>query len=576
MRRYIRKRLQRLFRNPGIEIEPDEIFLDSSNLPDFDRNQFEGRIEKPIKKEIVIKLAAVFLLIFMAVVWKTWVLQGISGEAYNIQSEMNRLRHGLIFSERGIVYDRNDVELVWNIPNAEDGFATRSYMEENGFSHILGYITYPLKDSKGIFYQPEYIGIEGVEYQYDHILQGDNGLKIIEANARDEIQSESVIRPPRDGNNITLALDSRLQIKLHEIIADVARSSRFDGGVGIIMNVNNGEILALTNYPEYNSNVLSEGGPVSDIESYLNSTNKPFLNRAISGVYTPGSIVKPFIGIGALNEGVVTPTTEILSTGVLTIPNPFNDELVSSFKDWKAHGYVDLREAIAVSSNIYFYQVGGGYETQEGIGIENIERYVRMFGIGNITNIDLPAEAVGTIPSPSWKEENFPGDIWRIGDTYHTSIGQYGFQVTPIQMVRAIATFSNGGILVEPTVLLNNGKETIEKRIPIDEAHFDVIKEGMRQAVMSGTAVALNFEEVAIAAKSGTAEVGADNEYVNSWTTGYFPYENPEYAFIILMDKAPEGTLTGSVSAAQRLFRFIIENTPEYYGGEPLEENIQE
>ncbi len=568
MLRGIRKRIQAVFRRPGIEIEPDEIFLDSSNLPEFDRNQFEGRIEQPIRQGIVLKLGVLFFIVFAVMLFKTWELQAVEGEAYSVQSEINRLNHGLIFSERGVIFDRNGIELAWNVPSQEDGFARRAYYGDEGFAHILGYVSYPLKDAKGVFYQPDHIGIEGVEYQFNEVLRGNNGLKIIETNARNEVQSESVIVPPEDGSNVTLALDVRLQSKLYDVIAEIATNSGFDGGAGIIMDVYSGEIIALTNFPEYDPNILAEGGPSEIIASYVEDENKPFLNRAITGLYAPGSTVKPFVALAALSEDIITPEKEILSTGSLVLPNPFAPDNPSIFRDWKAHGYTDMREAIAVSSDVYFYEIGGGFEDQEGLGIANIERYIRMFGIGNITNVDLPSEAVGTVPSPRWKEEVFPGDPWRVGNTYHTAIGQYGFQVTPIQIIRATAALANGGKLVEPTVLLETKEDTIERQISIDQDYFKVAQEGMREAVTYGTAVALNFEELPIAAKTGTAEVGAQNEDIHSWIAGYFPYEEPQYAFLILMDKASSGTLTGSVAAAQRLFRYIIDEMPELYGGE--------
>jgi penicillin-binding protein 2 len=561
-----------MFRKSGIEIEPDEIFLDSSNLPEFDRNQFEGRIEQPIRRGIVIKLGAIFLIIVSVMLFRTWELQAVEGEAYKIQSEINRLRHGLIFSERGVIFDKNGIELAWNEPSESDTFARRAYYPEKGFAHVLGYLSYPLKDTYGIFYQPEYVGIEGVEYEFNDELKGSNGLKIIEANARNEIESESTILPAQDGNNLTLSIDARVQEKLYEIISDVADSSGFRGGAGVIMDVHSGEILALTNYPEYDPNVLAEGGPAEVIASYVEHEGTPFLNRAISGLYAPGSTVKPIVALAALNENIIAPEKEILSTGSLVFPNPFDPENPTVFRDWKAHGYTDMREAIAVSSDVYFYEIGGGFEEQEGLGIDNIERYIRMFGIGNVTDIDLPSEAVGSIPSPRWKEQNFPGDPWRIGNTYHTSIGQYGFQITPIQMVRATAALANGGRLIQPSVIQHSAEETIEKRIPIPEANFKVIQDGMRLAVTDGTATALNFYELPMAAKTGTAEVGVNKESVHSWITGYFPYESPQYAFAIIMDTAPQGTLTGSVAVAQRFFRHLIDELPDVWGGEPKEE----
>jgi penicillin-binding protein 2 len=561
-----RRKIRNIFKKPDTEIAPDEIFLDSSNLPDFDRNQFEGRIEKPISKKTITKLGFFFVFIFVVMISKVWILQIEEGEAYTIQSELNRLRHGLIFSERGVILDRNGVELAWNIPSESDFFARRKYIEEGGFSHLLGYVSYPLKDSSGVYYQPDYIGIEGVESEYNELLSGENGLKIIETDALGNIESEGVIRPPKDGTSITLTVDSELQTALHEILGKISKESRFVGGAGVVMDIKNGEILALTSYPEYDSNVLSEGGPEDEIDSYVGNSGKPFLNRATTGLYTPGSIVKPFVAIGALNEGIIKPETKILSTGSLILPNPFDEDKPSIFKDWKAHGYTNMREAIAVSSDVYFYEIGGGFEDQKGLGIENIERYMRIFGIGNATNIDLPSEAVGVIPNPDWKQENFPGDPWRIGNTYHTSIGQYGFQLTPLQAVRATGAIASEGVLVEPHVLKIHEGGVIKKNIPISKDYFTIAKEGMRLAVTEGTAIGLWRPEVDVAAKTGTAQVGVKNEYVNSWIIGFFPYDKPQYAFAILMERAPAGTLVGSVAAARDMFDWIVENKPEYVG----------
>lgn len=475
---------------------------------------------------------------------------------------MNRLKHALIFSERGVVYDRNGVELAWNVPDENDSFAHRRYIEKSGFSHVLGYLNYPKKDKSNIYYQDRFVGVDGLEKTYNQTLSGDNGLKIIEANALSIVQSESIIRPPENGVNVTLSIDSRVQSKFHTLIADTARESRFEGGSGVIMNIETGEILAMASYPEYDSGILTEGKENNRIAEYIQDERKPFLNRVINGLYTPGSIVKPFIAIAALNEGTISPEKEILSTGSISLQNPYFPDLFTVFKDWKAHGYVDMQRAIAVSSNVYFYTVGGGFEDQEGVGIEQIERYVRMFGLGEETGINFGDEDIGTIPSPLWKKENFEGADWTVGNTYHTSIGQYGFQVTPIQMVRAIAAIASDGKLVEPTIDVNAKTESEEIRIPGE--HFRVIKEGMREAVVDGSAQGLQFANFKVAAKTGTAEVGAGKRFVNSSIIGFFPYEAPKYAFVVIMESAPQGTLKGSVFVARSILEWMTENTSEY------------
>ena len=328
------------------------------------------------------------------------------------------------------------------------------------------------------------------------------------------------------------------------------------------MDVNTGEIVTLVSYPEYDPNILVEGKNEEIIAGYSTNERKPYFNRAVSGRYTPGSIVKLFVAIGALNEGVITPEKKILSTGSISIPNRWNPELSTVFKDWKAHGWVDVRDALAVSSNVYFYEVGGGFEDQEGLGIRNIEKYMRMFGIGEISGIDIYGEEEGVIPNPKWKEENFDGEPWRIGDTYHTAIGQYGFQVTLIQMVRAVAAIATDGILVVPHVA---GQKVKTKKITeIDQQHFNLVKTGMRQAVTDGTAKGLNVPQVKVAAKSGTAEIGTTKRKVNSWIVGFFPYDNPKYSFVVMMEEGPRDNTIGALYIIRQLLDWMLVQAPEY------------
>jgi penicillin-binding protein 2 len=300
------------------------------------------------------------------------------------------------------------------------------------------------------------------------------------------------------------------------------------------------------------------------IQDYLTDKKKVFLDRAISGLYTPGSIVKPFFAIGALTEGVIDPYKKILSTGSISIPNPYFPDKKTVFKDWRANGWTDMREAIAVSSDIYFYEIGGGFEGQKGMGIVNIEKYAKLFGIGEKTGVDLPDEKGGVIPSPLWKIKNFKGEVWRIGDTYNTTIGQYGFQVTPMEMVRAVSTIANYGSFITPHYISENTEKIIPK-IDLKKEYFDVAREGMRQCVLMGTCILLNVPYVQVAAKTGTAQIGINKNKVNSWIIGFFPYENPKYAFTIMMESGPSGNNVGASSIMRQLLDWMSINTPEYF-----------
>lgn len=561
------RQFKKLFKSSGgnSEIDPDEIFLDSRNLPDFDVHQFEGRIEKPISKSVFRSLVIVFAIFVFLFFGKLWNLQINMGQAYETRSANNNLKHNTIFAERGIIYDRNHIELAWNELNPGADFSQRVYSSVSGLAHLLGSVKYPSKDSSGIYYSEQYQGVGGTEAYFNSSLQGQNGLKITETDVAGHVQSESTISPPVDGQNLTLTIDSRVQSKLYDTIAQVAQDHNFTGGAGVIMDVQTGEVLAITSYPEYDSNIMTAGTDSSAINSFLSNKNNPFLDRAVSGLYIPGSIIKPFIAMGALEEGIISPTKQILSTGAISIPNPYDPTKRSYFRDWEAHGWIDMRQAISQSSDEYFYTIGGGYGDQKGLGIANIEKYVRMFGIGEETGINLFGEATGNIPSPEWKKATFNGEQWYLGDTYHSSIGQYGFQVTPIEMVRAIASFANGGKLVTPTVtFLGSTVATTTVQLPFAPDHYQIIRDGMRLSATVGVANGLNMPNLAVVAKSGTAELGVAKIFVNSLIEGYFPYDNPRYAFIVIMEHGPKGNTVNATYVMRQVLDWMTVNTSEY------------
>ena len=178
----------------------------------------------------------------------------------------------------------------------------------------------------------------------------------------------------------------------------------------------------------------------------------------------------------------------------------------------------------------------------------------------------MPDEKEGTIPSPEWKMVNFKGDPWRIGDTYHTAIGQYGFQVTPMEMARAVGAIANGGKLLTPHLILNDAeKENQFSVINLKKEYFDVVHEGMRDAVTFGTTVILNVPYVQVAAKTGTAQLGVAKNKVNSWVIGFFPYENPKYAFAIMMEAGSLTNGEGASFVTRQLLDWMSANTPEYF-----------
>lgn len=533
-------------------VDPDEIFLDSSNLPSFNKDQFEGRIETPISKFSLVFLKYVFLVIAVIFVGRAVFLQVNNGSYYASRALNNNLNKEVIFAHRGVISDRNDIPLAWNEESTNNEYDKRMYVDDGGFAHLLGFVKYPGKDSAGNFYSYYIAGQDGIEKFFDEKLRGLNGAKLTEVSVKGVIESQSTLEPPVNGDKINLSVDYLVEKEMYKQIESAALNSGFTGGAGVMMDTVTGEVIAMVSYPDYNSNIMTDGTDRSKINEYIRSKQQPFLDRSITGLYAPGSILKTFVALGILQEKIIDPLKEIHTIGYLSLPNPYNPDNPTIFKDWKNHGSVDLRRAIAVSSDVYFYITGGGFMGQKGLGIDRISEYVFKFLFGSPTE-GFFAGPAGTVPTQDWKKETFDGEAWSVGNTYHTAIGQYGFQVTPLQVVRGVSGIATEGTIVEPTIIKGEqGKKT--KVSGIDQKNYKIVKEGMRMAVTDGTAIALNVVGVEVAAKTGTAELGSAKTKINSWVEGFFPYDNPKYTFAIVLENGPT---TYKVSAMQVMGRVV-------------------
>lgn len=566
--------LERMFRNlfrsrrrRAEELSLDEVFIDYSNLPAFDSGRLEGRLETPLSRLRIIGVGVVFALVACTFLVQSFKLQVVEGSALRAQSEQNRLNRTLLIAERGVIYDRRGERLAWNEEDtALDGLSGRAYTERRGLGQLLGYVRYPKKDSSGFYFRTEYEGVSGIEAEYDARLGGTNGERLVETDASGKLISEHVEYTAVAGESVALSVDAEFSEVLHDAIASTSEEYGFRSGAGVVMDVETGEIIALVNYPSYDPGILAHGSDAAAIAALDADPRLPYLNRITAGLYTPGSVVKPFVAYAALAEGVIAPETEIVSTGQIVVPNPYNPTQPSIFRDWRAHGAVDARRAIAVSSNVYFYTIGGGFEGQAGLGIARIAEYLHQFGFGESMETPLAADRPGVVPDPTWKEEVF-GEPWRLGDTYFTAIGQYGFQVLPLQMLRAYAVLANGGTMLTPH--FTAGERRVADTLELDAAALEVVREGMRQSVLDGTARALNRSDVAFAGKTGTAQVGAGNQYINSWAVGYFPYESPRYVFVTLLEHGPSNNLFGAAPTMSRVVDWLIAHRPEYLGLTP-------
>ena len=543
-------------------------------MPDFDTQQFEGQISKPISRHSMIGIEIIFCIIILIFGGRLWFLQVKNGEAYKTQSKNNSLNIEPIFAARGNIYDRNGVLLAWNNVATDDTpWGDRVYTTSPGFSHILGYVGYPARDNSGNYWQTNIFGRDGVEKKYNDVLSGANGSDIVEKDISGKVQGGSIVNQPIAGKNVTLTVDSRLQAKMYELLSTYIKLANFRSGSAVMMDSQNGDIIAMTNYPEYDSNIMSSGSDHQTISGYLTNSNTPLLNRAVSGLFTPGSIVKPYIALEALKEGVVDPTTKICSCGSITVPNPYDPTHPGIFKDYNPNnGWVDIYHAIAVSSNIFFMEVTGGYKGQKGIGITNLGKALERFGLADKTGIDLLGEKSGTIPSPEWKAQKFNGEPWRVGDTYNTAIGQYGVQVTPLEMAHAVAALSRNGTFVTPHVLKSDSEDgvtidvsttTSETISDISDSEYAVVHEGMRLGATVGTGKIFAGLPFTMASKTGTAQVGPNGTFVNGWVNAFFPYEKPHYVIVIMLEHG-----TQNIGTAQRIAYDFLDwvkvNAPEY------------
>ena len=550
-------------RKAQVTIDPDEILLDASNISEFDRDQFEGRLEKPLSRKTFFWAGVFLCLVFVGLLVRVGNLDLVRGALFAKQAEENKLEQKIVFADRGAIVDRRGFPLASNArASVDDDFAARTYSGLVGLSHVVGYVKSPAKDSSGHYFRNAFVGLDGAERAFNTQLGGQNGLSLTETDSRGRVVAESVVNSPVPGAIITLSIDARVNSALYEALAARAEESSFQGGAAVVMDVHTGEILALASYPEYSSQAVSDGDSAA-LKALNRNPRQPFLNRVTGGLYAPGSIVKPIVGAAALTEGIIDQNKQILSTGSISVPNPYDKAHPSVFKDWRANGWVDVRRAIAVSSDVYFYEVGGGFEGQPGLGIDRLDKYFKMFGFSSDPGLAGFSEQDGNIPTPAWKAKAFPKDpVWRVGDTYHTAIGQYGMQLTPLQAVREAAAIANDGILLTPQLVASSTPKSTQ--IPITPAIFQIIREGMRMGVVDGIATAVKFDSVHVAAKTGTAQIGVHNEFVNSWMIGFFPYEHPRYAYAMVLERGPQHTTMGSPAAMGQFLSWLQQNAPYY------------
>jgi len=466
----------------------------------------------------------------------------------------------------------------------------RDYIDGEVFAHLIGYMgkisSEELKKSPDFYSITDYIGKDGIEKSYEEVLRENPGKLQIERDALGNIVSKKIISLPESGKSLVLWLDSDLQKKIEETLEKKVKEVGAKGAVAVALDPKTGGVMALVSYPSFDNNLFSKGISQEEWKKINEDPLKPLFNRAIAGTYLTGSTIKPLIASAALEEKIISPDKKINdSEGKIVVQDYWNPEKVWEYKDWKIHGWTDMRKAIAESCNVYFYTVGGGYGDQEGLGPTRIKEYLEKFGWNQKTGIDLPEEVEGFIPDPNWKKSYFErkeDQVWVDGDTYYLSIGQGYLKITPLEVVTAFSAIANGGKLLQPQVVqkiidtsissvstlskaewVDSEKNVVEEFKPkiirqnfIDPKNLQVVREGMRQAVTAGSATGwLDTLSVSAAAKTGTAELG--NDRYHNWITVFAPYDDPQIVLTILIENV-KGVQAAVLPVAKEVLSFYF------------------
>ncbi len=480
----------------------------------------------------------------------------------------------------------------------------RSYLTGPLTAQILGYMG-PISAEeaeayKALGYDPntDLVGKVGIEAIAENNLRGIPGRKVVEADVLGrELRVLDVVEPVV-GDNVYLTLDTGLQQVAQEALQqtlDALGGNR--RGAVVVLDPRTGEVLALVSLPTYDNNLFSRGITAKEYQALLDDIHNPLLNHAIFDAVPPGSTFKIVTSSAALQEGVIAAWETLFCPGTIKLPNKFapNDPgLAQTFYCWNraGHGWVNVYEALAQSCDIYFYKVGGGFEEAnlQGLGVKRLTEYARMFGLGEVTGIDLYGESSGLVPDDRWKRLVYQ-ETWSTGDTYNLSIGQGYLTTTPLQMANVAAVIANGGKLYRPQLihhivdvegnLIRNFQPELIREVPLSPEVIATVRTGMEMAVSEGTAWRTRLPDVRIAGKTGSAEY-CDNLAIkaglcpvepgqtlptHAWFVGFAPVEAPELAIAVWVYNGGEGSSV-AVPIAKQVFEFYFQrqadelNTP--------------
>lgn len=454
----------------------------------------------------------------------------------------------------------------------------RYYPNGNLLSHTIGYVSkissteYEKKKEQG-YNVNSVIGKAGIEQSFEKYLRGNDGVIKEETDTLGNVSSQTETTEAKSGDNVTLTIDYRLQKVAEESLLNTINGlqngtlvgkkfSDANAGAVVVLDVDSGEVLASASYPTYDINSLIGGISLKDWNALQNNSLHPMLNRVVSGIYSPGSTFKMLVGMAGLMNGKITVDEKYYDPGIY--PYGYHPKCWLYTDRHMTHGWINIEGAIKGSCNCYFYEVG------RRIGISEIVKYAKLFGLGQKTGIELSGEVAGTIAGADDKSEDGLKSPWYLGDTLSAAIGQSGSSYTPIQLANYIATIANGGKLNKVSLIKSVDNEVAgtsesladinkytseytgvnfeEKDLNINSEYIDAIKKGMLSVTSEtgGTSyIVFKNSDIQVAGKTGTAQVPNGNN--NGIFVGFAPYDNPKIAVVAVIEHGGEGTYTANV-----------------------------
>lgn len=475
----------------------------------------------------------------------------LEGRIFNEQTSLSKV----------LVYENLPYELAMkliifseNQPSINVAYEPRrQYFTNLGMGHSLGYLGIiteeDIKNRKYNYH--DRIGKTGLEFIYEDILKGQDGVRQVEVDALFREKNILSMVEPVDGADLVLTIDAKAQEKLFSIMQKNAEKHDKKKMSAVVLDAKDGGVLAMVSLPSYDNNMFTTVLNKDDYKNIIEDENLPLLNRVISGTYPMGSVFKLVMASAALEEKIIDTNFTVNSTGGVQVGANF-------FPDWRpgGHGLTNIYWSLADSVNTFFYSIGGGNNQwlNLGLGADKIVEYAKKFGLGEPTNIDLNAEAKGFLPSKDWKETTF-GERWYLGDTYNLSIGQGYLLSTPLQAATLMSYFANNGQVYTPHFIKetkNGDKVDVYQPKPlltnvVSSDNLNIVRRGLRMTITDGTAKSLQSVAVDVAGKTGTAQFNK-NKTPHSWMAAFAPYEDAKIVTAVIVEEGGDIGLAVTVT----------------------------